>query len=206
VIFLGFPVYGGRVPITAMKRFYGLKGNNSKIVIVSTHGNIHYDDALIEMYQTIKNQGFTVIGMGAFVYQHNVIKNIGVDRPNKDDYELIKYFSQKLIEKLNGNEELAIEMEKTISFGKHPPRLFSPKIRDNCVECGLYIKLCPENAIDENNPRKTNKKCIPCMRCVKYCPNNAKDLSRIEYFFGRIFIETIRRIRYKKDNESEIIV
>ena len=206
-ILLGFPVHGGKIPKTAVNRFSGLRGNKSKIVVIQTYGNVHYGDSLLETHELVKNNGFTVVGLGSFVYQHNFIKSIGIDRPNKEDYDLIKYFGKKLTEKLNHDDESAIEMEITKPFKKHPPYPIRPKGRDSCVKCGLCVKLCPENAINEDNPRKTNKKrCVLCLRCVKYCPNNARDFTSVEKFMAKIFVEIIRRIFFKKENKSEIIV
>jgi ferredoxin len=207
VILLGFPVYGGRVPEPARNRFNGLRGNGSKIVIILTYGDVHYSDSLIEISEIIKNHGFTIIGMGTFVSQHSIVKSVGFDRPNKEDYKIIKYFGKKLVEKLDRNEDFKIELGTQKSFGKYSKLPLKPKVKNNCSQCGLCAKLCPKNAIETYNLLKTNKsRCICCMRCVKYCPNNARDLTRIEYFISKIFLEIVRKIKFKKENKSEIIV
>jgi ferredoxin len=207
VILLGFPVYGGRVPKTAKNRFIGLKGNGAKIALILTYGDMHYDNSLIEMYEIIKNNGFAVIGMGAFVSQHSVAKSIGFNRPNNKDYEIIKYFGKKLAEKINGNKISEIETVVVKSFGKYKSIPIKPKTKNNCLRCGLCIKLCPENAIKNDNSIKTDKnKCICCMRCIKYCPNNARNLTAFEYFVTKIFLKMIRKLKYKKEKKSEIIL
>jgi Fe-S-cluster-containing hydrogenase component 2 len=206
-ILLGFPVYGGRVPKAAKNRFIGLKGNKSKIAIVLTYGDMHYDDSLIEINEIIKNNGFNIIGMGAFVSRHSVVENIGFNRPNEKDYECLKIFGKRLVEKIykNENKNIEIKLEKTLEEYRSIP--IKPKGNKKCLKCELCIKLCPENAIDNINTRITNKKkCICCMRCIKYCPNKARNLSNMEYFVSKLFLKIMKRIKYNKENKSEIMV
>ena len=205
LIFVGCPVYGGRVPQTAKNRFNRLKGSNTKIAIILAYGDMHYDNSLMEIYEKIKNNDFAIVGMGAFVSRHSVVKSIGFNRPNEKDYECLKIFCKKIIENINANKIIDLKLER--SFGKYRSVPIKPKGKKNCIKCGLCIKLCPENAIEYINPRLTNKKkCICCMRCIKYCPNNARNLSKMEYFISRLFLKIIKRIKYNKENKNEIIL
>ena len=207
IILLGCPVFGARIPEPAKNRFTGLKGNNSKIVLILTYGDVHYDEALIEIYEIMKNNGFDIIGMGAFVSRHSVIKSVGIRRPNNHDNETIKYFCKKIVGKLNENIKQNIEIIHSKLFGKYKKLPIKPKGNKKCKECGLCNKLCPVNSIDSRNPRKTNKeKCICCMRCVKYCPYNARNLPVIIYFMSKIFLNFMKKIKYNKENKSEIMV
>jgi ferredoxin len=207
IILLGCPIFGGRIPKSAKNRFLGLMGNNSKIMLILTYGDVHYGDALIEICEIIKNYGFSIIGMGAFVLRHSVIKSVGLNRPNNQDYEDIKYFCNKIVEKLNGNIKQNVEINHSKTFVEYKKLPIKPKGNKECKKCGLCITLCPENAIDNINPRKTNKeKCICCMRCVKYCPQNARNLSAGIYFMSKLFLNFMKKIKYNKVNKSEIYV
>jgi len=207
LVLLGFPVYGGRLPETAKNRFIGLKGKKTKIAIILTYGDVHYDDSLIETHEIMKNNGFITIGMGAFVVQHNIVKTVGINRPNDEDYKLIIKFGKELNGKINENKLEELKIASAKPFGKYKGCPVKPKGNRNCSKCGLCVKLCPQKAIKANNPRKNIKnKCISCMRCVKYCSKNARDLTPFEYFVSKIFIGIVKKTKFKKENKSEIIV
>ena len=207
LVIFGSPVYGARVPKTAKNRFDGIKGRNTKAVLILTYGDVHYDDALIEFYQIMENKGFSIIGMGIFVTRHNVINCIGVNRPDENDNEEIKLFSKNLVKNMKENKCINIKTETKKIFGKNSKLPIKPKGSKNCKNCGLCIKLCPENAIEQKNPKKTIKeKCICCMRCVKYCPYKARNLSKIVYFVSKLFIKIMKTIKYNHENKNEIIV
>lgn len=57
-VIVGVPVYGGRVPDVAQKRFRNLHGHGTAAVLVVTYGNRAYEDALLELSDILKEQGF----------------------------------------------------------------------------------------------------------------------------------------------------
>ena len=63
---IGMPVYAGRIPMVAVPRLSGLKGNGTPCILVATYGNRHYDDALVEMEDIAREHGFTVKGAAAW--------------------------------------------------------------------------------------------------------------------------------------------
>ena len=202
-ILLGFPVYSGRVPITALNRFSNIKGKNSRIIICATFGNRNYDNALMEIYELFKNNGFNIIGLIAVVTQHSFVKSIGKNRPNEEDSIYIKSFSKKMVEKIDGNIKESVKYEIIKPYREYQTIPIKPKGNRNCKKCGFCIKLCPENAINKTNPRKTQKtKCISCLRCVKYCPNGSRDLTSIEKYISKKFIES----KCKENKKTEIII
>jgi Pyruvate/2-oxoacid:ferredoxin oxidoreductase delta subunit/flavodoxin len=209
IILLGFPVYAGSIPETAKNRFVGLMGCKAKIAIAITYGDMHYDNSLIEIYEIVKNNGFTIIGMGAFVTRHNIVKSIGSNRPNGQDTEDIKYFSKALIKKaINFYKKDEINIAKPFrDYKKIQVNKPKPKGNKKCSKCGVCTKLCPENAIDKTNPKKTDKKkCICCMRCIKYCPNKARDLTKLEYSVAKLFMNIVKNLKYNNENKNELIL
>lgn len=62
--------------------------------------------------------------------------------------------------------------------GKKIP-LQSPKVKTNCISCGLCEEVCPKHAI-KNKPDKAQidyTKCIRCYCCHEICPYNAIELT-----------------------------
>ncbi|MDL2246030.1 4Fe-4S binding protein [Methanobrevibacter sp. OttesenSCG-928-K11] len=55
-----------------------------------------------------------------------------------------------------------------------------------CISCGLCYKICPEDAINENNNEFTvnEEKCIYCGACKNACPSNA-------FIFDRKFKDSV---------------
>ena len=202
IILLGFPVYSGRVPKTALNRFSNIKSKNSRIIICTTFGNRNYDSALMEIYELFRNNGFNIIGLMAIVTQHSFVKSVGKNRPNEEDFIIIKTFCKNITEKINTNIKESIKYEIIKPYREYQTIPIKPKGSKNCKKCGLCKKLCPENAVNKINPRKTDKKkCISCLRCVKYCPNGSRDLTSIEKYISKVFIEN----KCKENKKSEII-
>lgn len=47
-------------------------------------------------------------------------------------------------------------------------------VSDDCVKCGLCVKMCPNKNIRLNEDRiEFGKNCMLCMRCMNICPKNA---------------------------------
>ncbi len=68
---IGMPVYGGRLPITAIETLKKLQSNQSPVVIVVVYGNREYDDALLELKEIASNCGFKMIAGAAFIGEHS---------------------------------------------------------------------------------------------------------------------------------------
>ena len=183
LILMGAPVYGGRVPSIAYERLNKLKGNGQAAVCVSVFGNHGYSNALIQLYDMLKNNGFTVIAGAAFIGEHSFSvgkTKVAEGRPNKADAMEAKAFGNKVREKLEKTNDLK-SLEILTIPGKVPkgdlpnfPKVGS-KTNKKCVECGNCITVCPVDAIDSN--LKCNSHiCIHCFACVKLCPYDAREL------------------------------
>ena len=74
IILFGFPVYSGRVPKSAINRFFNITGKNTQAIICATFGNRNYDSALMEIYELLQNNSFNIIGLCAIVTPHLIVK------------------------------------------------------------------------------------------------------------------------------------
>jgi ferredoxin/flavodoxin len=200
LVLFGFPVYSGRVPQSFRDRMNGIKGQRTFSVLIATYGNRDYDDALLEMKNIVKENGFQAIGAAAVVTEHSVIRSVATGRPDAKDTAFIEDFGMKLKKRIVAitNEESSTELYVA---GKEPYRKYmkipiAPVASASCIACGLCVKKCPVDAIYVHNPRKTDKeKCIGCMRCVRICPQNARHVSKIIMLAGECIFSKEKQIR-----------
>ena len=96
-VFLFFtPVYGGRIPKLAKERIQNIKGNGQKAIAVVVYGNRDYDDALLELADLVKEQGFEIVGVAAFIAQHCIFPKVASNRPDEEDISKIKQFANQV--------------------------------------------------------------------------------------------------------------
>ena len=70
LVVFGTPVYAGRVPNLLIKYVASVQGNGALAVPVVCYGNRHYDDALMELRNTLRDGGFHPVAGAAFSCQH----------------------------------------------------------------------------------------------------------------------------------------
>ena len=200
LVFLGAPVYGGRVPSAAENRIKLLKGGGTPIVLVATYGSMHYSHALFELQQIVTANGFITIAAAAVAAEHNVVSKIGSGKPNAQDLFEISSFVKHIHAKatsLASFKNLVLKGNMPISPRDIMPA--KPHGDKNCTKCGACVKLCPMRAID--NPRKTaGKVCIRCMRCVKYCPQKARTFGGLKLIGVTILLTLINRGKEKQSD------
>ena len=165
------PVYGGRIPGTALERLAALKGNGGPAVAVAVYGNRHYDDALLELKDSLEQNGFRVIAAGAFVAEHSIVRSIAAGRPDADDLAEARAFGAAIATKgeLNG-----VSVPGNPEYKAYTPSPAHPVGDESCVTCGLCAAKCPVSAIPPEAPRTTGASCINCMRCVAICPQKCR--------------------------------
>ncbi len=186
MLIVAIPVFAGRVPELLVDVFSKIKGKNTYFLPVVVYGNRAVEDALIELDDIFKSNGFITIGYGIFIGEHSYSEEFGTGRPNQDDLEAAKNYGKVLIdriEKVGNNEDRQSVFQGTIP-GNRPYKdrashqeLWGPVATDSCTFCGECLKICPVDAIDHLNPKKTDyNKCIHCCACIKICEEDAKHM------------------------------
>lgn len=189
LLIVGMPVYAGRIPAIATYPLQKFKGNKTPAVIICVYGNRDYDDALLELKDTVQTNGFITVSAAAFIAQHSIFPTVGADRPDEKDMSEIQTFGKK-------SAELVLSLDSTDNLsgievkGNHPYKTpgkipLHPKGNKQCNKCGTCVKLCPTDAIPALNPRKTfGSKCISCARCIAVCPQHARRFTGLIYKFA----------------------
>lgn len=203
VVIFGAPVYGGRIYEGAIKRFEKMKGHHTPCILVAAYGNRDFDDALIELYDVVKKQGFIPIAGAAVIGEHTYGR-IQVGRPNKDDLEEDRRFAEVIKTQLIRGVWTEVEMP-----GNRPYReggkggSFKPTTNSKCMDCMLCAKNCPEQAISMENPRIVDEdKCIACFRCIRECKLGAKEVVTQSY---QEFVKDFN-VRLKERRENLYII
>ena len=181
---VGAPVYGGRIPVEAVRRLHRLKANSTPAVIVVVYGNRGYEDALLELNDLAVEVGFKPVAGGAFIGEHSFAADstpIANGRPDTEDLKTAREFGEMIRGKLMGIDVFD-DMPPLQVPGNHPyierrmPSKVSPVTREvACRMCETCATVCPTAAITVDDVVMTDPNaCILCCACVKNCPTQAR--------------------------------
>lgn len=193
MVVIGMPTYASRVPPEGELLMQSLKGDGIPIILVAVYGNNRFGDALLEMKNCTKSNGFIPTAAGAFIGEHSfstINKPIAPNRPDDLDIKCAKKFGQAVKDKFSKLDKISKDYELELP-GNYPYKEWNklsiapPETDENlCVKCKKCESTCPVNAIIVAQKVITDSKlCIFCSSCIKECPTNARrftDLKLIE--------------------------
>ena len=99
-VLIGAPVHMGRLPLAARERLAVIRGRATPCLIAVTYGNREYDDALLELWDLCKAQGFLVKGAAALIGRHTYGR-IQTRRPDPGDLAEARRFAVRAAAKPN---------------------------------------------------------------------------------------------------------
>lgn len=212
IVIFGTPVIAGRVPNVLLNFLSTIKGNGASVVPIVLFGNRNYDDALIELRDILKEDGFIPVSAGAFVGEHSFSSELGKGRPDEEDFKVAKFLAEKIIENIENKKylekDLFVKGEAPYRYYYQPRdskgnpidiRKVKPKTNmELCDRCGLCVKLCPMSSIEKESVDIVSGICIKCCACVKKCPHGAK------YFDNSNFIFHKEELEYEYERRAEV--
>jgi len=186
---IGVPVYGGRVPPVAKKRLERLRGDGVPAVLVAVYGNRAIDDALLELSDIARAQGFIPAAGASFIGEHSFATPetpVAAGRPDDQDVEIARDFGRRIRSKLEQAQTLeGLESPEFPGNRPYRERKGSPNIAPVtdaalCVRCGSCAEACPVGAIEVRETEVVTDPtlCIWCCACTRACPEQARSLTQ----------------------------
>lgn len=172
VIVVAVPVFSGRIPAIVADKITALNGEGKKAITAVVYGVRAYEDALLELNNTVKNGGFEVIASAALVAQHSIVPEVGAGRPDKSDIEEIQQFANNILSAIEEGKTGNVTVPGNYPYKEVKKGSAIPISLANCNGCGHCASVCPTEAVTvtDNEVLTDADKCIMCMACVAKCP------------------------------------
>ncbi len=204
LVFIGMPVYYGRIPAIAAEFFRGIRAENTPAVFVVSFGNRNYDDALAELKQCCEENGFIGVAAAAFVGEHAASPEIALGRPDAPDDEKAFLFGRDIKRKIEGAADIDqvkdLQVKGRFPDGQGTNQSVYPSTNDFCTGCGLCARECPVSAINPADPKEVDGlRCITCFRCIRNCPKGAKYIANDK--FNKLVAKLVQICADRKEPE-----
>lgn len=184
LVLIGAPVYAGRLPKEAAQYIKTIKAFDCLAVPVVLYGNREFEDALLELKNSLMDCGFVPLAAGAFIGEHSFSSPdlpIAPNRPDEQDLETALQFGKKINDVVSQASTLSditrVDVPGNFPYKQGPAfGSFSfIDVSDACDDCGICLTACPKNAIDPDDHWATrDEPCIYCCACIKACPLDAR--------------------------------
>ena len=176
LVFLGVPVYFGRVPLP-MQSLAQWAGNGAAAVPVAAYGCRAHEDTLRELAAVLRAAGFVVPAGAAFPVEHSQFPEFGAGRPNEADRFSAGDFARRVFEALrDGTARFAPVFPGEGELRPYPKTGFVPMPDPVCRMCGRCAEVCPMDIIDPFSMRvKDPSQCIGCRACIDACPDSHRN-------------------------------
>ena len=99
-VIVGVPVFGGRIPGYAAEKLTYLKGGGAVALTAAVYGNRAFEDALLELDDCLKAQGFRIGAGTALLAEHSMVRDVAAGRPDNQDRKEMADFGARILEKL----------------------------------------------------------------------------------------------------------
>lgn len=178
VVVVAAPVFSGRISSIVSDKIAALKGEGKKAITAVVYGVRAYEDALLELNNTVKNGGFEVIASAALVAQHSIVPEVGAGRPNEADIEEIQQFAKNVSNAVEDGKTRNVTVPGNYPYKEVKKGSATPISLATCNGCGYCACVCPIEAVTvtDNEVLTDVDKCIMCMACVAKCPAKSRVL------------------------------
>lgn len=163
-------------------------------------GNRAYEDALLELNDTVERRGFQSIASAALLAEHSMVRTVAAGRPDQEDQKQISRLAQAILNKVNSGQFASPEVPGNRPYKVWKQMPVVPEVSSVCIHCGLCAVRCPVGAIPLKHPDRTEaSQCILCLRCIAVCPKAARALPAQAEETIRVKLAPVETLR--RDNE-----
>ncbi len=184
IVVIGTPVYGGRLPLEAVKRLEKFKASKTLAIIIVLYGNRDFEDALLELKNLAIRLGFAPFLAAAFIGEHSFSTMsipIAIGRPDYQDIQKAVNLGENIKNIISTLQTHSLQLDMAIP-GRFPyeSKLQSLTVspdsnKETCSLCGVCVKICPTKAISITDVVITkNDICIHCCACIKNCTTGSR--------------------------------
>lgn len=117
-VIIACPVYGGRIPGIVVERLQKVSFESTRVVTLVTYGNRAYEDALLELNDTILARGGIPIASAAVVTQHSMVPTVAANRPTEVDFQNLSVFARFALQKYDDMHAVPVEVLVTAPIGR----------------------------------------------------------------------------------------
>lgn len=183
LLVVAVPVYSGRVPAVCAQQIARLKGKGAPAVALAVYGNRDYDDALLELTDILTENGFNVVGAGAFIARHSIFPRVAAGRPDDKDTKRIREFAAACLAKLeSGVAGSPVNVKGNRPYREAGQVPLKPAVDARCNGCGACVRVCPTRALTRGKPpARDAAACISCAACIAVCPQHAQAFRGVMY-------------------------
>ena len=142
LVVFGTPVYAGRVPNLLIRFVAAVQGNGALAVPVVCYGNRNYDDALMELRNTLEAGGFHTVAGGAFSCQHAFSLTQAAGRPDRSDLTIASGFADQIFRKVEALTSLESLSPVAVKGNDPVGPYYTPRDRHG----NRCVRLCPKQA------------------------------------------------------------
>ena len=183
-----------------LERLARFTGSYTKAITIAVYGNRAYEDALLELNDTVERRGFQSIASAALLAEHSMVRTVAAGRPDQEDQKQISRLAQAILNKVNSGQFAPPEVPGNRPYKVWKQMPVVPEVSSVCIHCGLCAVRCPVGAIPLKHPDRTEaSQCILCLRCIAVCPKAARALPTQAEEAIRVKLAPVETLR--RDNE-----
>lgn len=176
LVFICFPVYGGRIPAPMYRRMKDVRGDNTPSCPWRYTATAPLRMRFRKWQTSAKRTASALSAGRRWSRRIHLIAASAQAVPTRRTSPSSRASSPRSWSRENLRD---VPMPGSHDYKPYKGLPLYPSSGIHCSGCGTCSAECPAGAIDQGDPRKPDKtKCISCMRCITVCPFGARSVPK----------------------------